>query len=146
MRCEITHSSIANHDLSLCVTHRVGIELPVAVTSTSDRIRRHHSFTRPLTEVPLNGNFVALQWVHCVLCVWHRVVWRSKCREPLRASWAGPNGVERNHCSLLCNGMDWVSPLQCYPNPRQRKVLRCVCVRLYVHTTYTFLSVLCVRL
>ena len=108
--CEITHLSIANHDLSLCVTHRVGIDLPVAVTSTSDRIRRHHSFTRPLTEVPLNGSFVALLWVHCVLCVWHGVVWCGECREPHRASWApmvpfiemfhciqdsqlGPNGV-----------------------------------------------------
>ena len=78
MRCEITHSSIANHDLSLCVTHRVGIDLPVTVTSTSDRIRRHHSFTRPLTEVPLNGNFVALQWVHCVLCVC--VAWSGVAR------------------------------------------------------------------
>lgn len=97
---------------SVCVFHRVGIDLPVAVTSNSDRIRRHNSFTRPLAEVPLNGN-IALN-VECYMCV-YRI----------------QHGVVCTVCTvcfsmvLYCNGWN-VSQLQFYPNPRQMKILRCV--------------------
>ena len=83
----------------MCV-HRVGIDLPVAVTSNSDRIKRHSSFTRPLTEVPLNGKSALYVECTCVrLCVHTYVVW---C------------GVNCTHTSVrCCSVMEWMEFLNC---------------------------------